>query len=175
MIGPSTAAAVSAAGRVVDVQPASGYDSEHLLAEPELRDVDGREIRIIRGNQGRELLAEELGRRGANVSYLPVYARRLPDVSPGVLEDLESRWRDGAISVITVMSVQSLDNLVKLLPAWCRDRLESTPLVTPAGRVIKEALVRFPASRPVLASGPQAGDMVQAIIALLEDDPGTAP
>ena len=79
------------------------------------------------------------------------------------------------INAVTVMSVQSLTNLAELLPEWCAAQLESTPLVTPAGRVLKEALERYPASRPILAAGPGADDMVQAIIALQGTDPGIAP
>jgi uroporphyrinogen-III synthase len=175
VIGPATARAVEAAGRVVDIQPAAGYDSEHLLAEEALRDVDGKHVRIIRGRDGRELLADELKKRGAIVEYLSVYERRLPEVGTEVLADLEAKWRQGQINVVTAMSVQSLANLVELLPEWCAGQLESTPLVTPAVRVIKEVLERFPASRPVLAPGPGASDMVQAIIALQITDSGTAP
>ncbi|MCP4301053.1 MAG: uroporphyrinogen-III synthase [Gammaproteobacteria bacterium] len=171
VIGPATAKAVRSAGRVVDIQPASGFDSEHLLAEPTLQDIEGQHIRIVRGNNGRELLADELRARGALVDYLSVYERRLPDVSAQALADIESRWRQGDITVITVMSVQSLQNLVTLLPAWCESQLESTPLVTPAFRVLKEALDRYPASKPILASGPEASEMVEAIIALHETDP----
>lgn len=174
-IGPATAAAVAAAGHLVDIQPAAGFDSEHLLAEPDLNDVAGKRIRIIRGADGRELLAEELSARGAIVEYLSVYERRLPDVSAQTLGDLESRWRSGEIGVITVMSVQSFQNLVTLLPAWCRSQLEDTPLVTPAARVIKEVLDRYPASRPILAPGPQATEMVEAIIALHKIESGLAP
>ena len=174
-IGPATAKAVEAAGRVVDIQPASGYDSEHLLAEEPLQDVAGKHIRIIRGTSGRELLAEELTQRGAIVEYLSVYKRRLPRVGPETLADLESRWRQGEINVVTVMSVQSLINLAKILPAWCAAQLATTLLVTPAGRVLKEALDRYPASRPTLASGPGADEMVRAIIAIHSTDSGIAP
>ena len=99
----------------------------------------------------------------------------LPDVGPETLADVESYWRQGSINVITVMSVQSLRNLAALLPAWCVHQIESTPLVTPAGRVLKEALDRYPASRTILASGPGADDMVEAIIALHKTDRGPAP
>lgn len=174
-IGPATAAAVKSAGRIVDIQSASGFDSEHLLEELALQDVAGQQVRIIRGNNGRELLAEQLTARGAIVEYLAVYERRLPDISAQTLADIELRWREGDIAVITVMSVQSLQNLHELLPAWCKNQLESTPLVTPAGRVLKEALDRYPASRPTLASGPQASEIVDAIIALHRTDPGIAP
>lgn len=172
VIGPATAAAVESAGHFVDIQPASGFDSEHLLAEPELQDVAGKHVRIIRGDDGRELLAEALTARGAIVEYLSVYERRLPDVSAQTLADIESRWREGEIAIVTVMSVQSLQNLHDLLPRWCKSQLESTPLVTPAARVLKEALDRYPASRPILASGPQASELVAAIIALHKTEPG---
>jgi uroporphyrinogen-III synthase len=170
-IGPATAAAIAAAGRIVDIQPAEGYDSEHLLAEPVLNDVDGKQIRIIRGSAGRELLAEELASRGAGIDYLSVYERRRPKASAQTLADLEARWRQGDIDVITAMSVHSFRNLVALLPAWCEAQLEITPLVTPAGRVLKEVLDRYPAARPILASGPRADEMVEAIIALRKADP----
>lgn len=174
-IGPATAAAVKSAGRIVDIQSASGFDSEHLLEELALQDVAGQQVRIIRGNNGRELLAEQLTARGAIVEYLAVYERRLPVISAQTLADIELRWREGKIAVITVMSVQSLQNLHELLPAWCKNQLESTPLVTPADRVLKEALDRYPASRPTLASGPQASEIVDAIITLHRTDPGIAP
>ena len=175
VIGPATAAAVNEAGRAVDIQPAGGHDREHLLAEEQLRDVAGKRVRIVRGKGGRELLAETLKKRGAKVEYLSVYERRLPNVGAAALAGIERHWRSGDIDVVTVMSVQSLRNLVTLLPDWCRAQLESTPLVTPAGRVLKEALKRYPASRTILASGPQASEMVEAIIALHQTDPGLAP
>jgi len=172
--GPTTAAAIVAAGASVEIMPRSGYDSESLLAEPALQDVAGKQVRIIRGGDGRELLASTLTERGANVHYLSVYERRLPDSSRQSLARIEAAWRDGKINVITIMSVETLSNLIDLLPAWCRQRLEDVPLVTPSARVIKEVLDRFPASRPVLAAGPQASDMVDAIIKLNSSGSGTA-
>lgn len=171
VIGPATARAVADAGRVVDIQPAGGFDSEHLLAEPAFADIAGRNVRIIRGSSGRELLAEELRARGARVDYLSVYERRLPEPGPDEMAGLEARWRQGQIDVVIAMSRESLQNLVALLPAWCAAQLESTPLVTPSGRVIKEVLERFPASRPILAPGPGADDMVDAIIATTKPFP----
>ena len=94
VIGPATAKAVAAAGRVVNIQPADGFDSEHLLAEERLQDVAGRRVRIIRGSDGRELLADELKRRGASIDYLSVYERRLPEISAETAAALEARWRD---------------------------------------------------------------------------------
>lgn len=169
-IGPATAAAITASGRIVDISPQVGYDSESLLAEPALTAVSGKNVLIIRGNNGREHLAKSLRKRGATVSYLSVYDRNLPKISAQLLAGIESAWREGEIGVVTVMSVQSLKNLVTLLPDWCTARLGAVALVTPAARVIKEALQRYPASKPVLASGPQAADVVRAIIDIHRTD-----
>ena len=177
--GPSTAAAIESAGQSVDIVSDHGYDSESLLALPALRDVAGKQIRIIRGGDGRELLADTLHERGATVNYLSVYERRRPQIEAPQLADIEALWRGEKIHVITVMSVQSLDNLASLLPKWCEKQIESLPLVTPAARVIKETLDRYPDASPVLAAGPTAADMVDAIAATIVDtyktQPGIAP
>jgi len=173
-VGPSTAAAIEASGQMVEIQPEQGFDSESLLAEPALRAVSGRSIRIIRGDGGRELLADTLRERGATVDYLSVYERMLPACSPELLAEVEAVWRGGGLHAITVMSVRSLKNLIVLLPDWCKQRIADVALVTPAARVIKEALSCYPLSRPFLASGPQAADMIDAIIATQRIDSGPA-
>ena len=171
-VGPATAAAIEAAGRRVDIRSAQGFDSEHLLAEPALRDVRGKTVCIVRGDGGRELLAETLRQRGAAVDYLSVYARHIPTYKADEIEALERRWLAGEVDVVTAMSVETLDNLASLLSENGARLLAMTPLVTPAARVIKEALDRFPGCRATLATGPQAGDMVRAIIAAGQTTPG---
>ncbi len=162
-IGPGTAAELEAAGVRVDIVPTTGFTSERLLDEPELRDVTGVCITIVRGEDGRERLADTLRARGAIVSYLPVYRRAIPETSPETLKKTESAWLAGDINVITIMSVATLHNLLALLPGRCRELLENTPAVTPSERVIIELLKQVPASLPVLATGPDADAIVDAI------------
>ena len=162
-VGPATAAAIEAAARVVDIRPADGFDSESLLREPALQDVRGKTIRIIRGNGGRELLAATLRERGANVDYLEVYARRLPEYAGSEIEELRHDLEAGKIGAVVVMSVESLHNLLELLPESCHPALGKTRLVTPASRVIKEMADRLPGCPATLADGPGAGEIVRAI------------
>ena len=171
-IGPATTAALNAAGCRVDIQPAAGFDSEHLLIEPGLNDVAGKIVRIIRGNGGRELLAETLRQRGAHVEYLSVYSRETPDYSRLQLEDVEARWREVGIDAVTLMSVESVQNLSTLLPTWCKNQLHRSSLVAPAARVLKVALETFPGSSATLAAGPQTSDIIDAIISLGQTAPG---
>ena len=167
-IGPATAAAIEESGLDVSIRPEDGFDSEHLLAEPALQDVSGQTVRIIRGADGRELLADSLRERGANVEYLSVYERQIPRYSESELQELANRWLAGDIDYVTVMSVASLENLLQLLPAACLERLVTSVLVTPAARVLKEAHNRIPGPQHKLADGPQASDMVRAIIELAQ-------
>jgi len=174
-IGPTTAASIAQAGRQADIVPDDGFDSESLLRHAELADVRGKEICIIRGADGRELLADTLRARGATVRYLAVYDRERAAPSDAEIAHVEIAWRKRDIYAITVMSVETLRHLLALLPDWCEQRLASMPLVTPAARVIKETLDRYPDASPILAAGPNAEEMVQAIIAIHRNDPGIAP
>lgn len=171
-VGPATAAALDASGLSADIKPTSGFDSEHLLAEPDLINVDGKVVRIVRGNDGRELLAETLRERGAQVEYLSVYTRRVPEYSGAELHALETRWRKGEIDVVLALSVESVRNLAALLPDWCNNQLRHGSLVTPAARVLKEALEKFPGTTATVAAGPSASEMIGAIIELGQDESG---
>lgn len=164
-VGPATAAAIEAAARVVDIRPASGFDSESLLEEPALRDVSGKTIRIIRGSGGRELLATTLRERGATVDYLEVYARRAPAHTEQEIAAVAQQLEDREIVAVVIMSVESFHNLLALLPRSCHRALAETRLVTPASRVIKEVTDRLPGCAVTLADGPGADQIVRAIAA----------
>lgn len=166
-IGPATAQAIESAGEQVAIRPVGGFDSEALLRAPELQAVAGQNIRIVRGDGGRELLAGTLRSRGARVDYLAVY-RRLPATpSRAALERLERRWRNGDIRAVVVMSVDSFHNLRALLPQELHELLGRTPLVTPSGRVIQTIAEHIPGSPAFLATGPQAADMLRALAAAI--------
>jgi uroporphyrinogen-III synthase len=162
-VGPATAAALEAAGRQVDIRPATGFDSESLLAEPSLQAVAGKTVRIIRGNAGRELIASTLRERGATVDYLPVYERQAPVADADALAALERRFLGGEIDVVTIMSVATLQNLLAILSEPCLAALRTSVLVTPAARVVKEAHNHLPGIETRLADGPQAMHMIRAI------------
>jgi uroporphyrinogen-III synthase len=164
-IGPSTKAAIESAGGQVEIYPAQGFDSEHLLAEAELQEVGGKNIRIVRGDKGRELLADTLRERGATVDYLPVYRRLSRVYSPSLLTGLEHRWRDGQVSCVVVMSVDSLNKLLEILPPGARELLAETPLVTPSARVLQTASDRIPEAKVSLAESPRTDDIVRALVA----------
>jgi len=166
VVGPATRAAVENSGWHVDIAPEQGSDSEQLLAHPDLRDVAGKTIIIIRGEHGREKLADTLRERGATINYLPVYQRKIHAASAADLALLEKSWSTGNIDCVTVMSVETLHNLLQLLSPACRKLLVDTPLVAPSTRVIQTAEKSIPGISTVLAPGPQPADIIIALIAL---------
>lgn len=74
-VGAGTAHALEPYGVRAKCPDVAG--SEGLLELPELGSVTGRQVVIVRGRGGRELLGNELIRRGATVNYLEVYERIL--------------------------------------------------------------------------------------------------
>ena len=163
-IGPATRNAIEAAGFDVSIHANSGYDSEHLLRHDALRALRGKNVLIVRGNHGRELLADTLRSRGATVNYLAVYERVSAAIDDQAIAQLESSWQNGDIEYVIAMSVDSLTSLLNILPAGCRSLLQKSWLVTPSKRVIQTALELLPGVRSVLAGGPQNAAMVDAII-----------
>ncbi|WP_353572865.1 uroporphyrinogen-III synthase [Candidatus Albibeggiatoa sp. nov. BB20] len=102
------------------------YNSETLLQQPELQNILGQHIVIFRGQGGRDLLADTLRQRGANVSYIDVYQRQKPTTDTTWLEQ-------ETIDIVIVTSGESLQNLFSMLKqqSW----LKTTPLVTMSQRV----------------------------------------
>jgi uroporphyrinogen-III synthase len=131
VVGRASARALREHGVAAVLQPVAGADSEALLALPELRAVAGRRILIVRGEGGRELLADTLRARGATVDYAEVYRRVCPDVDP---EALAALWRTQRIDAVTATSNETLGNLYQLAGPAGRDPLRATPLVVASPR-----------------------------------------
>lgn len=157
-VGPGTARALQAEG-VIDVITPAGQDSEALLALPQLREVAGRRIVIVRGVGGRALLADSLAERGAQVHFMECYRRVLPqaDASP-----LLQRWRAGGIDAVTVTSAEALDNLAVLLGEAGRPLLLHTPLFAPHEK-IAHAARRFGVAHVIATPGGDAG-LVEGLV-----------
>ena len=120
--GPGTAEELSRLGVERVEMPDASFDSEGLLALPSLQavPVKGKRIVIFRGNDGRELLREELVKRGAIVDAITAYHRRAPNTpATGLLELL----RGGKVNAICAMSSDAISNLVPLIPMAEREKI----------------------------------------------------
>lgn len=163
-IGPATRSALEEAGVGVDISSVTGFDSEQLLDHDALAEIAGQQILIVRGQSGRELLADTLRQRGASVNYLAVYERTTATPDHGFLDQLVETWRNGGIHAVIVMSVESLTSLLKILPTDAHSLLWQSRLVTPSKRVIQTATDRMPGVQPILADSPRISSLVRAIV-----------
>jgi uroporphyrinogen-III synthase len=134
-VGPATAAALNHAGYRVALVPEGGFDSEHLLASPEFGHVQGQRILIVRGGGGRELLAETLAARGADIAYAEVYERRCAQPVPGAVAAVEAEWARGAIDVVTATSGELLRCLYEILSPQGRALLGRATLLAGGPRI----------------------------------------
>ena len=67
------------------ITPAARFDSENLLALPQLQEVSGKRIIIFRGDGGREVLGDNLIARGASIEYAECYRRSRPNADAAQL------------------------------------------------------------------------------------------
>jgi uroporphyrinogen-III synthase len=137
-VGQGTVRALAAQGIAGCVAPRERFDSEALLALPELQAarVAGRRVAIFRGDGGRELLADTLRQRGAQVDCITCYRRSGP--ADGV-QPLLDAWRAGRLDALTVSSSEGLRYLVDLLDGEGRAFLAATPLFVPHARIAESA------------------------------------
>lgn len=119
--------------------PVDGDDSEALLELTPLREAIARpeaRVLIMRGEGGRELLAERLREQGASVDYLELYRRGLPRYAEGALPE---RIQAERLNGVVVSSGQGFEHLRQLAgSAW--PELARLPLFVPSPRVAEMAL-----------------------------------
>jgi uroporphyrinogen-III synthase len=155
-VGKGTATRLHEAGFAQVLVPAEGADSEHLLALPELADMAGKKVVIFRGEGGRELLAETLTARGAQVDYAQCYRRGPPqDADPApVLAALTQ----GRLHAVTAFSSETVDHLAALTG----DSLKALPLFAPHPSIADHA--RACGFARTIATPPGEGGLVTGLV-----------
>lgn len=120
-IGPSTAAELAKFGVTATLTPEQRFDSESLLALPEMQAVTNKNIMIFRGVGGREVLADTLKARGAAVDFAECYQRINPQSNAGVLSVL---WQNKQLDAAVVTSSEAMRHLLDITDngnaAWIR-------------------------------------------------------
>jgi uroporphyrinogen-III synthase len=130
-VGQGSAQALRALG-VSDVMvPDERFDSEGLLAMPELQHVQDWRVMIFRGEGGRELLGNTLKARGATIEYVTCYCRS--QAQQQTAAELFNAH------VITVTSSEALKYLWQMAGESGQARLRQTPLFVPHPRIAELA------------------------------------
>lgn len=130
-VGQGSARELRALGVTEVIAPLERFDSEALLALPQLQNVHAWKIAIFRGDGGRELLGDTLKARGAQVEYVTCYRRNKPQ------QDIQALW-DAKPDAITLSSSEALAYLWEMLDEPGRARLAAVPLFVPHPRIAEQ-------------------------------------
>ncbi len=110
-IGPVTASELQSFGVKDVLIPKDRFDSESLLALPELQAIKNKKVMIVRGVGGRDVLAETLISRGAQVTFAECYQRTNPQTNCGLLAQL---YADKKLHGIVITSSEAMRHLLDL-------------------------------------------------------------
>ena len=87
------------------------HTSEGVLSLADLKSVDGQDVVIVRGDGGREHLAESLKSRKAIVYYFESYRRIWRQINSDVVQF----WRSNNVNCIVITSDALLQSVVQLI------------------------------------------------------------
>ncbi len=140
--GPGTSAALRAAGLAGGqlVEPpadASVFDSEALWARLAPQRWAGRRVLVVRGEDGRDWLAQVLREQGAEVDFVAAYRREAPRPDAAGQALLDAALADPAGHCWLFSSSEALQHLRALRPAadWSRARaIASHPRIAQTAR-----------------------------------------
>lgn len=111
--------------------------SEGLLQLPQLQQVAGKQLVVVRGNAGRELIKQSLTARGATVRYVQSY-KRLPLPLDGTL--LCQQWQLAGIRCIVATSNEILQQLFNLVPLQHQHWLQQCDWIVVSPRMQESAV-----------------------------------
>jgi uroporphyrinogen-III synthase len=162
VIGSATGAALierirDAGSKLITSEP---YNSEALLEASALRQVKGKRILILRGQQGRNLLGDELSARGARVEYREVYRRALPAPDAEAFNRLVAPHFP---TLVILTSNEGMHNLFQLVDAPAAARLRQTPWLLISERMRESALNLGHNAPIIIASGASDDGIRQTI------------
>jgi uroporphyrinogen-III synthase/uncharacterized protein HemX len=131
-VGEGTADALKQAGFSSVIYPPR-WSTEGLLALPELQMVKDKKIALMTGKSGRETLAQELAKRGAQVDTLMLYQRVLPAINTKPYDQLLAKQKIQAVICTSVQGVLFLKKLFSASVSW--EKLRKIPLVLVSERI----------------------------------------
>ncbi len=144
-VGPGTTAALKAAGvactLIVEPDPAAGqFDSEGLWKELQFRPWAGQRVLVVRGEDGRDWLADALRARGAEVEFVAAYRRSPPRPDAAGLALLAAanaaphrhQWHFSSSEAIG--HLLQLASQQRLAPDWSRSQA-----IAPHPRIVQTA------------------------------------
>ena len=160
-VGAATAARLADRGLKVELTPAE-FRAEAVVHA--LGDVQGLNILLPRADIGRELLAEDLKKRGANVTEVVAYQTVVAEPEREGEPDIYQMLLNGRIDVVTFTSPSAVRNFVRVVGAEPAADLLRTTVVAAIGPVTAEAAASFNIKATVMPAQHTIPALVNAIV-----------
>jgi uroporphyrinogen III methyltransferase/synthase len=163
-VGSVTAERLRRYGLKVDVTP-SEFRAESLVRVlSDAGDVRGRRFLLPRADIGREIIADELRRLGAEVSEVIAYRTVAAEPEREGEPDIYQMLLDRRIDVVTFTSASAVRNLVNVLGADPASDLLRTTLVASIGPVTADAAGRHGIQTTIMPAQYTVPALVDAIV-----------
>lgn len=163
-VGPATAERLARYGIKVDLVPAEHRAEGVVRALLEFEDVRGRKVLLPRAEMGRELIADELRRHGAEVTEVVAYRTVVVEPEREGEPDIYRMLLERRIDVVTFTSGSAVRNFVRVLgdePA--ADLLRST-IVASIGPTTAEAAAAANIETTIMPTEHTVPALVDAIV-----------
>jgi uroporphyrinogen-III synthase len=126
--------------RIVSPGDAEHSDSEHLLQTLDLASLRGREVLIVRGETGRELMADGFRAAGANVTVVAAYRRSVPALTPEFAARLRALLAEPNDWIVTSSeALRGLVDLLRQLDDAAVAAMQQQHLIVPHARIAENA------------------------------------
>ncbi|HTK28587.1 MAG TPA: uroporphyrinogen-III C-methyltransferase [Vicinamibacterales bacterium] len=173
-VGAATAGRLAHYGLKVDLTPAE-YRAEGMLhALAANGDVNGLRILLPHADIGRNLLAEELRKRGAEATEVVAYRTVVTEPGREGEPDIYRMLLERQIDVVTFTSPSAVRNFVQVLGAEPAADLLAPTLVASIGPVTAEAAAQYNIHTRIMPSTYTVPALVAAIVEHFQKAPAGA-
>jgi uroporphyrinogen III methyltransferase / synthase len=164
VVGPATAERLSRHGLKVDVIPAEYRAESVVRALSESGDVRGLKVLLPRTDIGREVIADELRKQGADVTEIVAYRTVVTDPEREGEPDVYRMLLERSIDVVTFTSASAVRSLVRVLGAEPAADLLRAILVASIGPVTAEAASQYNIQTTIMPASYTIPALVDAIV-----------
>ncbi|HEV8347326.1 MAG TPA: uroporphyrinogen-III C-methyltransferase [Vicinamibacterales bacterium] len=170
-VGPATGERLARYGLKVDLTPAEYRADGVLRALAETGEVRGLKILLPRADIGRELVAEELRRQGAEVTEVVAYRTVAAEAEREGDPDVYHMLLEHRIDLVTFASASAVRGFVHALGAEPSADLLSATLVACIGPVTAEAASQFNIKTTIMPAVYTIPALVDAIVEYFQKSP----
>jgi uroporphyrinogen III methyltransferase/synthase len=167
-VGPATGERLARYGLKVDLIPAEHRAEGLARAISEFQDVRGLKVLLPRADIGRELIAEELRRQGAEVTDVVAYRTVVVEPEREGEPDIYRMLLERRIDVVTFTSASAVRNFVRVLGAEPAADLLRHTIVASIGPTTAEAAATANIETTIMPTEHTVPALVDAIVKYFE-------